>query len=70
MENDNSEILGAITRYLDATGIAPTRFGKLVNNDPSLVSGLIAGREPRRSTVAKIMAQIAKHPGVRRGDAA
>lgn len=70
MQADANDLIDQISSYLAASGMKPTRFGKLVNNDPSLVAGLLSGRDPRRSTVRKIMDFIAANPAPRTQEAA
>jgi hypothetical protein len=48
-----------INLFLRETGMAETRFGRLVAKDPRLVRDLANGREPRAALVAKIDAFIA-----------
>ncbi len=43
-----------IDRYLRATGMSPTRFGKLTVNDPRLVTDLKRGRQPGRAIVSRV----------------
>lgn len=52
-------ILGKIDRYLRATAMPPTRFGRLAVNDPRLVRDLRAGREPGARMIARIEAFLA-----------
>lgn len=58
----HADLIAAVTDYLDATGMAPTRFGRLVNNDRSLVAALWAGRDIRLSTARRIADFIAANP--------
>lgn len=44
-------LLRKVERFLVATGMSPTRFGREVAGDPRLVSDLRRGREPRRALV-------------------
>ncbi|MEO5866799.1 MAG: hypothetical protein ABIQ19_06775 [Sphingomonas sp.] len=53
-------VLGKIDRYLRATGMPPTKFGRLAVNDPRLVRDLRAGREPGPRMVARVEAFIGK----------
>ncbi|AZB56488.1 hypothetical protein EBL89_14685 [Cereibacter sphaeroides] len=62
MQLDQNDLIDTITTYLDATGMPPTRFGKAVANDASLVASLKAGRDPRRSTVRRILSFIEDNP--------
>ena len=48
-------LLSRIEKYLRLTGMTPTRFGRESLNDPSLVFNLRSGREPRASTVQRIL---------------
>lgn len=52
-------MLVKVDRFLRASGMAPTRFGRLALNDPALVHDLRLGRMPRPETVARIDAFIA-----------
>lgn len=49
-----SELLNRIEHHLVATGVAPTRFGRMVVGDPRFVEDLRAGRNPRDRTIAKV----------------
>lgn len=49
-----------IDRFLKATQMPPTRFGRLAVNDPRLVGDLRRGRQPGRSTIARIERFIAE----------
>lgn len=51
-----------IRRFLDATGMPETLFGRRVLNDPRLVADLRNGRQPRPRTVRRIEAFLASHP--------
>lgn len=53
-------ILGKIDRFLKATSIAPTRFGRDAVRDPRLVHDLRRGREPGARMIARIEAFIDK----------
>jgi hypothetical protein len=48
-----------IERFLRATEIPPTKFGRMAINDPRLVADLRNGRELRPGTVARIEAFLA-----------
>jgi hypothetical protein len=48
-----------IDSYLSATGLTPTAFGDKAASDPNFVFELRNGREPRRSTIAKVRAFMA-----------
>jgi hypothetical protein len=45
---------GEIDSYLSKTGLTPTAFGEKAASDPNFVFELRNGREPRRSTIAKV----------------
>ena len=47
-----------IERYLQRTGMAPTRFGRLTVKDPRLVGDLRNGREPGPDVTARVLAFI------------
>ncbi|WP_394652490.1 hypothetical protein [uncultured Sphingomonas sp.] len=51
-----------VRRYLQRTGMPRTVFGRCTINDPRLVDDLLAGRQPRPDTTARIEAFIASHP--------
>lgn len=51
-------LLSTIEHYLKASGTRPTRFGREAIGDPSLVSDLRRGREPRPRTIARIVAHL------------
>ena len=51
-------VLGMIERYLRATRMPETKFGRLAVNDPRLVGDLRNGREVRPRTAARIAAFI------------
>lgn len=56
----HADLTKEVLEFLTVTGMKPTRFGKHINNDPSLIADLVAGceagkgRELRRSTEARI----------------
>lgn len=52
-------LIWKIERFLRASGLPPTKFGRLAINDPRLIDDLRNGREPRASTVKRIEAFIA-----------
>ncbi len=52
-------MLVEIDRYLRATGMSPSRFGRLAVNDPRLVQDLRKGRTLGRSVVLRIECFIA-----------
>ena len=47
-------MLRKIERFLRATDMPPTKFGRLAINDPRLVGDLRNGRELRTGTAARI----------------
>jgi hypothetical protein len=49
-----------IDRYLRATGMPATRFGRLAVGDPRLVGDLRRGRMPRDKMIAQVEAFIAR----------
>ncbi len=49
-------LLGKINRFLRATKMPETTFGRRAANDPRLVRDLRAGREPRAPLAARIEA--------------
>ena len=51
-----------IQTYLRATGMRPTRFGRLVAADPKLVFDMRDGRTPRLLLTRKIEAFMAAYP--------
>ncbi|WP_169833095.1 hypothetical protein [Sphingomonas panacis] len=53
-------ILGKIDRYLKATAMTPTRFGRMAVRDPRLVHDLRRGREPGARMIARIEAFISE----------
>lgn len=55
-------VMQKIDRYLKATGLPPTKFGRLAVNDPRLVHDLKRGREPGRRMVARIEDYIQRNP--------
>jgi hypothetical protein len=52
-------LLVQIDRYLRATGMPPTRFGRLAVNDPRLVGDLRRGRLPGKKVQRRVEAFIA-----------
>lgn len=49
-----SELLNRIEHHLATTGVAATRFGRVVVGDPRFVDDLRSGRTPRDRTIAKV----------------
>ncbi len=52
----------AVRSYLDRTGAAPARLGIEALGDPSFVSRLMRGREPRLDTADRVLAFIGAAP--------
>lgn len=48
-------LLHKVEQHMRATRMPPTRFGRESVGDPRFVFDLRCGREPRSSTVAKVM---------------
>ena len=48
-------LLQAVEQHIKATRTPPTRFGRDSVGDPRFVFDLRAGREPRRTTVERVM---------------
>ena len=55
------ELLTEIEAYCARSQITPTKFGKIVMNDPNFVHRLRDGRTPGIVTIERINAFIAKH---------
>lgn len=53
-------LLYTINRFLQRSGMPPTRFGRLAANDPRLVGDLANGREPGAKLSARVLAFIAE----------
>lgn len=53
-------MLVEVDRFLRASGMSATRFGRLAVGDPSLVRDLRRGRTPRPATIARITAFLAR----------
>ncbi|MBY0520640.1 MAG: hypothetical protein K2P79_09465 [Sphingomonas sp.] len=49
-------MLVKVDRFLRASGMSATRFGRLAVRDPGLVRDLRRGRSPRPETLARIEA--------------
>jgi len=58
-------LIWRIERFLRASGMPETRFGRLAVRDPRLVGDLRNGRQPRAGTVARIEAFIASREQAR-----
>lgn len=52
------DLLARILPYLRRTGMAATRFGRVVVNDPRFVEDLLRGREPRITTIRRVHAWL------------
>ena len=50
-----------IDRYLKATAMPPTKFGRLVVNDPRLVGDMRNGRQLGRAITRRIESWIEEH---------
>jgi len=48
----------AVERHIEATGISPTKFGRVFASDPLFVFQLREGREPRSDTRQRVLAAI------------
>ena len=55
MDNPSETLLTEIESFLDRTGTPPSVFGRNAISDPNFVWNLRAGREPRFSTVKRVM---------------
>lgn len=55
-------LLREVEKYLRRNETAPTRFGREVVGDPRFVFDLRNGRDPRPSTVARVMAFLESAP--------
>ena len=51
-------LLTKIERHLKATATPPSRFGRQAAHDPRFVFDLRNGREPRGTTVTRVLAFI------------
>ena len=51
-------LLIEIDRYLRATAMPVTKFGRLAVRDPRLVGDLRRGRQPGKATIARVQAFI------------
>jgi hypothetical protein len=47
-------LLRSIERFLRATGLPESKFGRLAVSDPRLVTDLRRGREPRKRMVQRV----------------
>lgn len=54
-------VLAEIETFLKNTGMTPTAFGRDALGDPGFVSGLVNGRDCRRSTLQRVQQQIAHY---------
>jgi hypothetical protein len=62
MKQEPNQLTARVLAYLEATGMKPTRFGKEVAKDASLVANLLTGREPRWKLQKQIIEFIESHP--------
>jgi hypothetical protein len=53
-----SEFKSEVEKFLNETGIAPSRLGREALNDPGFVSGLRNGMEPREGTRSKVRGKM------------
>jgi hypothetical protein len=51
-------LLREVEKFLRRSDIAPTRFGRDVVGDPRFVFDLRKGRDPRATTVARVLAYL------------
>lgn len=58
MESTHNKLLAAVEKFLSATKMAPTTFGREAVNDVNLVAQLREGRDVRSSTQDKILSFI------------
>ncbi|MCW3849017.1 hypothetical protein OF829_17395 [Sphingomonas sp. LB-2] len=56
-------VLRKIHKFLNHSGMPPTKFGRLAVNDPRFVGDLRNGREPREQTVRRVEAFLETHGG-------
>lgn len=57
-------LLDRVEAHLASTGIPASRFGKEAVGDPSFVSDLRGGREPRSRVAARVLEFIEARQGV------
>ena len=57
-----THLRGAVTAFLDRTGMPPARLGQASLGDPSFVMRLKRGRIPRLDTADKVLAFIGEEP--------
>lgn len=55
---NNVHLLRNVEKYLKASNVAPTRFGRDVVGDPRFVFDLRNGREPRPKTTARVLTYL------------
>lgn len=55
-------MLWKVRQYLDRTGMAETRFGRLAVHDPRLVGDLRRGRALGPRTIQRVESFMAQHP--------
>lgn len=60
-----SDFLNEIETYLTASGMTPTRFGKLAMGDPRFVATMREGRAATLPTVARVRKFIADNPAIK-----
>lgn len=57
--DDLQQFRDEVNSYLQVSGLTPTAFGDKAASDPNFVFELRNGREPRRSTIAKVRSYMA-----------
>lgn len=66
---NETDLVAAVQDFCNRYEMSKTRFGELALNDPSFVTEIEAGREPRRKTVARVAAFISEYPATKQGAA-
>jgi hypothetical protein len=61
MDNPRQILLSEINQFLEKRGMPPTVFGWEAIRDPNFVRSLRDGREPRFSTVERVLDFIKAH---------
>ena len=51
-------LLSEVEKFLRQSDVAPTRFGREAVGDPRFVFDLRNGRDPRPTTVARVLAYL------------
>lgn len=60
--DDLTRFVNDVDAYLQASQLTPTAFGSKAAGDPNFVFELKNGREPRRSTIAKVREFMSREP--------